>query len=110
LEVLVVMSKRIILVDSSGDVLFSGVSIAQIAEAARAPEDRCPETKRSANSESGLFPAAPRVKRSSAPLCLDAPVEDFMSLVPQETPEPPPTQASYDLDEGPETRRAERAA
>jgi hypothetical protein len=49
-------SKRIVLVDPLGDVLFSGESmIVKEAETA----DTCPETKRSAGS--GVFRAAERV-------------------------------------------------
>ena len=65
-----VSSKRIVLVDPLGEVLFSGESVI-----AKAPgEEACPETKRSA--ESGLFPAvkpvgsdrpAPEVTEAEAP-------------------------------------------
>jgi len=49
-------SIRIVLVDPLGDILFSGESIAK-ALPARAI-DLCPETQRSATSESGIFPVA----------------------------------------------------
>jgi hypothetical protein len=48
-------SMRIVLVDPLGDILFSGESIATELPAR---EDRCPETQRSATSDSGIFPVA----------------------------------------------------
>ena len=47
-------SMRIVLVDPLGDILFSGESIAKAPPA----RDSCPETQRSATSESGIFPVA----------------------------------------------------
>lgn len=47
-------SMRIILVDPLGDILFSGESIAKDPPA----RDSCPETQRSATSDSGIFPVA----------------------------------------------------
>lgn len=64
------MSKRIVLVDPWGDVLFSGLSVAAPHEEAPPPgqghdegfeeleeeEEACPETLRSAVFDSGFFP------------------------------------------------------
>ena len=50
-------SVRIVLVDPLGDILFSGESIAQGFPAADEDSERCPETKRSATSDSGIYPA-----------------------------------------------------
>jgi hypothetical protein len=50
-------SMRIVLVDPLGDILFSGDSIAQGLPTTDDAEDRCPETKRSATSESGMYAA-----------------------------------------------------
>jgi len=63
--------KRIVLVDPRGDVLFSGVSLAETeaaGDAARsvvANEEPCPATQRSAVFESGVYPAtkAPTVRK-----------------------------------------------
>ena len=51
------VSMRIVLVDPRGDIMFSGESVI-----AKDPEtdERCPETLRSATSESGFFTAAAR--------------------------------------------------
>lgn len=89
---------RIVLLAASGDVLFSGVSVAQEAPAPVADDDdadveSCPETKRSARLESGLFPVA---KRSVAP----SPTDEL----------PPSTQSHYDIEEGPRTQRGAHAA
>ena len=54
-------SKRIVLVDPLGEILFSGESIAQQAVKETA-EEPCPETKRSA-LQSGLFRAVSRSER-----------------------------------------------
>ena len=51
-------SKRIVLVDPLGDILFSGESMI----AKKVDEELCPETKRSADS--GMFPAASPSKRA----------------------------------------------
>ena len=53
-------SKRIVLVDPLGDILFSGESMI----AKQVDEERCPETKRSA--ESGMFPSVSPSKRAPA--------------------------------------------
>ncbi|MBS2019808.1 MAG: hypothetical protein JST00_43495 [Deltaproteobacteria bacterium] len=55
------MSKRIVLVDPAGDVLFSGASLAAEEPRAATPSDdafmeACPETLRSPTNESGVFP------------------------------------------------------
>ncbi|MBX3187141.1 MAG: hypothetical protein KF819_09005 [Labilithrix sp.] len=92
------MSKRIVLVDPSGDVLFSGVSVARDESPDVDGEEDlepCPETMRSAKLESGLFPA---VKRSYAP-----PEPTCEEIAPE-------TQPGYDEEEGPQTKRGERAA
>ena len=59
-------SKRIVLVDPLGDVLFSGESMIakEAVKATAAAADQCPETKRSA--ESGTFRAV------SPPIVTDA--------------------------------------
>ena len=66
-------SKRIVLVDPLGEVLFSGESVV-----AQAPgEEACPETKRSA-AESGLFPAV-------KPIGSDRPAPEVTEAQPPET-------------------------
>ncbi len=53
------MSNRIVLVDESGEEIFSGVSIASDPPPAPVDEDACPPTKRSVappfTEESGVF-------------------------------------------------------
>ena len=57
--------KRIVLLESSGEVLFEGVSV--LAKANPAPEDAdaCPPTQRSPQ-ESGFFAKAPKSKGERA--------------------------------------------
>lgn len=65
------MSKRIVLVDPLGDVLFSGVSVAQ--STAPPPEtapaavvedeiEECPATLRSPTHDSGVFPIVKAIR------------------------------------------------
>lgn len=77
------MSNRIVLVDRSGDVLFSGVSaisasneeelapatVPELPPEEADPYESCPETLRSPVSESGAFPAA----RPTLPVAFLAP-------------------------------------
>jgi hypothetical protein len=51
-------SMRIVLVDALGDVMFSGESMIATELPTDEAEERCPETKRSATSESGIFAKA----------------------------------------------------
>ena len=51
-------SMRIVLVDPLGDVLFSGESMIAMERPSDEVEEVCPATKRSATSESGVFPIA----------------------------------------------------
>lgn len=67
------MSKRIVLVDPLGDVLFSGVSLAAqptppkeppVAEIAQREEEiePCPDTLRSPTHDSGVFPILKQIR------------------------------------------------
>jgi len=68
------MSKRIVLVDPSGDILFSGESVAtqppppspafdDVLDALDALDDEpCPETLRSPIDDSGVFPAVKSIR------------------------------------------------
>jgi hypothetical protein len=51
-------SMRIVLVDPLGDIMFSGESVIAQELPTDDAEEGCPETKRSATSESGIFAAA----------------------------------------------------
>lgn len=70
-------SMRIVLVDPLGDILFSGESMIAKELPAREPVDlvdtSCPETQRSATSESGIFPVA----------TLDPPDQDAVDTLPE---------------------------
>lgn len=54
------VSMRIVLVDPRGDIMFSGESVIDKDPETDEPCERCPETLRSATSESGFFTAAAR--------------------------------------------------
>lgn len=63
------MSKRIVLVDPSGDILFSGESVATQPPPAAFDDVRdelddepCPETLRSPIDDSGVFPAVKSIR------------------------------------------------
>lgn len=65
------MSKRIVLVDPSGDILFSGESVAAQPPSPPAAfddvidaldDEPCPETLRSPIDDSGVFPAVKSIR------------------------------------------------
>ena len=55
--------KRIVLLESSGEVMFEGVSV--LGEPAEEEVDACPPTQRSPQ-QSGFFPAIPKSKGERA--------------------------------------------